>query len=109
MSSEVELSTLTTSKDLDPSSSSGGGSGSNVQIMIRQGTTLSAYTKLPQTDYKSFMMLPGGTSLSASPGKKWFVTVIDSSEAARLASAVRNFYTIQVDPVTGRLSVYRPA
>jgi type II secretory pathway pseudopilin PulG len=112
MSSSAEMSTLTTSAALDPATAggggAGGGAGGGIQVMMRQGTTLSRYSNLPEEGYKSFTMLPGGTSLSASPGLKWFVSVIESSEATRPAAAVRNFYTIQVDPVTGRLSVYRP-
>lgn len=105
MSPTTTLSTLTSSPDLDPSKAAGAG---GIEILMRQGMTLTKFSNSPQQAYKTFMVLPGSTSLSASPGSKWFVTVVDSQDLDKSVTDLRNFYTIQMDPVTGRLSKYRP-
>lgn len=46
----------------------------------------------------------GSTDLT--PGKTWFLTLAEAS--APTTSTPANYYTIQVDPATGRLRTYRP-
>lgn len=103
ISGDADLSTLTT----DPALQAAGG-GTPVELFQRKGVVLAPYTNPPSSEYQTFTMLPGGTNLSAASGKKWFVTVVDESEISKTATSLRNFYTVQIDPVTGRLSRYRP-
>ena len=56
--------------------------------------------------YVQFTFRPNGqTNLtSATSGQLYYVTVAASTQAAN----PKNFYTIQVDPLTSKISVYRP-
>lgn len=71
------------------------------------------FKELPPTDlsdkvkrYLSIRFLPDG-STNLSSGQLWFVTLVaDTSEEAGEVPA--NYYTIQLDPVTGRLRTFRP-
>lgn len=59
-------------------------------------------------EYVSFKFLQDG-STDRSPTAKWFVTVIGIND--KLESATKpppNFFTVQVDPVSGVTKIYRP-
>ena len=66
---------------------------------------------LPSGDsYRPFQVRPDGRlvwSVSNSISQSWFLTVL-ALRASGSSTPPANFATIQVDPVNGRLSVYRP-
>jgi uncharacterized protein (TIGR02596 family) len=66
--------------------------------------------------YASFRFYPDG-STSLSPTGNWYMTMHSSADTARLSGAVGggpdpiksvNYFTLQVDPVSGSTRVYRP-
>lgn len=57
-------------------------------------------------EYRSFVLYPETTSLDSE--SKWHLAVVPEADAARPPAAVTNYYTLLVDPVTTRLSIYRP-
>lgn len=58
--------------------------------------------------FKSFLFRPESTNLNSS--RKWFLTVISSNdeESGAAPNEWANFYTVQIDPGTGRITSYRP-
>jgi len=62
--------------------------------------------------YRQFQFRPDGRLALAAPNalaRLWFLTLIPNREDdATRAAPPRNFSTITVDPVHGRLSLYRP-
>ena len=100
-------------------------------VVIDNGATLSSLaqpvapatglTTPPTTDpplgslgtaysYVSFYFYPdGSTSLgTATPPAPWFLTVHNLTDGDGLNKPPRNFYTIQVDPTSGRLTQFTP-
>lgn len=63
-------------------------------------------------DYVSFAFNPdGGTSLKpvSPPDGNWFLTIFSETGAKDAATGLPdNYYTIQIEPVTGRARTYRP-
>jgi hypothetical protein len=63
--------------------------------------------RMPEAvNYRAFLCLPESTDLNA--GSNWFVTLLQENDAQLSPNEVKNFYTIQIEPVTGRLMSYRP-
>lgn len=56
-------------------------------------------------DYRSFLFLPESTNLLSN--EKWFVTLV-SDNAAASGKLPKDFVTIQVNPVTAKITTYRP-
>lgn len=95
-------------------------------VIIDKGTTLSTLTQptaLPTpkpTDpplgslgttytYVGFSFNPdGSTTLSTTSPTPWFLTVHNLTDGDGLTAPPRNFYTIQIDPATGRLTQITP-
>lgn len=95
-------------------------------VVIDSGANLSSLTQMtahtpPATDpplasmgaaysYVSFRFYPdGSTSLgTTTTAGGWFLTVHNLSDGDGLAKAPRNFYTIQIDPTSGRLTQFTP-
>jgi len=61
-----------------------------------------------EAEFRSFLIRPEGTSLAA--GEKWFLTLVYQQDADRgtAANEIGNFACVQIDPVNGRVSTYRP-
>lgn len=80
--------------------------GGNADLVAKQNGQY-AEVRLPDAlSYRSFLCLPEGTDLNtASP---WFVTLLMSNEANAESAKLKNFYTIQIEPATGRIMSYRP-
>lgn len=57
-------------------------------------------------EYRAFVLYPETTSLDTE--SKWHLAVVPLADAARPPTAVTNYYTLLIDPVTARLSIYRP-
>jgi uncharacterized protein (TIGR02596 family) len=58
--------------------------------------------------YVAFRFLPdGSTNLSAS--SLWYVTLHNMNETVTGTTTPANFFTLQVDPVTGKVKQYRPS
>ena len=56
--------------------------------------------------YLAIRFLPDG-STNLSPGQLWFITLVaDTSE--EVGEVPTNYYTVQLDPVTGRQRTFRP-
>ena len=75
-------------------------------LVMKQGGGYQRVNYPDARNYRSFLCLPEGTNLNAT--ESWFVTLVSTNEANQGANEVRNFYTIQIEPVTGRLMSYRP-
>lgn len=60
-----------------------------------------------RAEYHSFVIRPEGTSLN--PSDKWFISLVSTREqdSADVAAAA-NFYCVQIDPGTARVTSYRP-
>ena len=56
-------------------------------------------------DYRGFLFLPESTNLVSS--EKWFVTLV-SDRAGEASTLPKDFVTIQVNPVTAKVTTYRP-
>jgi uncharacterized protein (TIGR02596 family) len=56
--------------------------------------------------YLSVRFRPDG-STSLMPGKTWFLTLV-TEDSERTTVEASNFYTIQIDPATGRMRSFRP-
>ena len=54
----------------------------------------------------------GGTDLSITgtpaPVDKWFLTLKSDNDVATSTRPANNYYTIMLDPVSGRARTYRP-
>lgn len=73
--------------------------------MLLRGKGGSLYPVNPEASYTAFRFHPdGSTSL---PMGKWYFSLVFRKDLEDLEAA-RNFYTIQVDPVLGRVEVFRP-
>lgn len=81
-------------------------------LKIIRGDTLQDFT-LPSGEgtgkVASFLIRPEGTSLVQ--GAQWFLTLGEVGEKVRVGddpTSWKNFFCIQIDPVNGRLTSYRP-
>lgn len=83
-------------------------SGQNAMVVETVMKTANGYEPfLPLSEeYRSFVLYPETTSLDSE--SKWHLAVVPETDAARPPAAVTNYYTLLVDPVTTRLSIYRP-
>lgn len=98
---------LSSIMDLPEISASGqGGGNSAAEIVTKRGGQFMPMEVPEATAFRSFLCLPESTDLSSS--NTWFVTLIQNNERDRGPSDLKNFYTIQIEPVTGRLMTYRP-
>lgn len=62
-----------------------------------------------QYDFVYFRFLPDGTTnLPQSANTQWFVTLHNINDVITGTTPPPNFYTIQVDPVSGAMKQYRP-
>lgn len=107
--SGVEISespVLTSFMDLPEVQASGQGGSNSAEIVTKRGSEFDRLDLPEAVAYRSFLCLPESTDLSASA--TWFVTLIQNNERGRSPSELKNFYTIQIEPVTGRLMSYRP-
>jgi uncharacterized protein (TIGR02596 family) len=101
ISENPQMSTLIGNR---PPSLSGGGQ--TVEAVLKNGSNYESYS--PQaTDYRAFVFYPEGTDLDESA--KWHLTVTSQDDSQKSPEEVKNFYTLQVDPLTGRLTSYRPS
>jgi len=96
---------LTSFMDLPENQATGGGADS-AQIFVKRGGAFEVMEMPEAVAYRSFLCLPESTDLNAAD--TWFVTLLQSAERESGPSELRNFYTIQIEPVTGRLMSYRP-
>jgi uncharacterized protein (TIGR02596 family) len=65
----------------------------------------------PGYNFREFQFRPDGRlglGLSNAVSQAWFLTVVPSRHCPDSSAPPANFATVQVDPVNGRLSVYRP-
>jgi uncharacterized protein (TIGR02596 family) len=102
----ADSTTLSSMMDLPEVAASGRGGRDSAEIVTKRGSEFTTMDLPEAVAYRSFLCLPESTDLSASD--TWFVTLIQNSERERSASELKNFYTIQIEPVTGRLMSYRP-
>jgi len=60
--------------------------------------------------YVAFRFRPNGsTTLSPDPNEEWFLTVIHQNDQGKSpGSGLANFTAIQIEPLNGRVRVYRP-
>lgn len=80
-------------------------SGGESQLKVRRGANLEDLDLEGYDEYRSFLFLPEGTNLLT--GEKWFLTIMNEKDVES-SSLPKQFFTIQVDPVTSRISSYRP-
>lgn len=79
-----------------------------VETSMRSGNGYKEFEGAKGQQYYSFTFFPETTSLDTNSAQKWHVTVVSDTELQASAEEVKNFYTISVDAVTGRLTAYRP-
>jgi len=84
----------------------GGSSGTQAELKTRINGRYETMQVQEANAYRSFLCLPETTDLNA--GQTWFVTLINSGDEARGPGEIKNFYTVQIEPITGRLMSYRP-
>lgn len=62
------------------------------------------------SEYRSFIFRPTSTSLPAAGSDRWFITLISDVEESAGVSIdnIPNYYCLQIDPVNGRITTYRP-
>lgn len=94
-----------------PSGSNASVSGAvlKVRTTSQSGTSLSVFN-LPSTygAYSAFLCLPESTNLNPDANQKWFLTLVGDRDGTSGAADLKNFATIQIQAVTGMLSLYRP-
>ena len=61
-----------------------------------------------QATYKSFRFLPDGGTDLASNAAQCYVTLVEDRYAGETSDIPKNFFAIQIDPATGRITTYRP-
>lgn len=85
------------------------------QVAISSNSEFSSLWLLPSQktqvdsqdrDYIAFRFRPDG-STSLAENQPWHITLVDASQKSA-STLPLNFVTLQVDPVTGKLEVYRP-
>jgi uncharacterized protein (TIGR02596 family) len=84
----------------------GGSGGGGTQLVVKRGATFEPLALPEAVDYRAFLCLPESTNLNAADN--WFVTLLQINDANLSPSELKNFYAIQIEPVTGRLMSYRP-
>ncbi|MGB8352356.1 MAG: Verru_Chthon cassette protein D [Chthoniobacteraceae bacterium] len=83
-------------------------SGTNVGSGLTQNTVGETLTTGAQAPYISFLFrAPGGTSLAIS--NNWYLTIyLENAPKNATTGFPANYFTAQVDAVTGRVRSYRP-
>ncbi|HSJ05019.1 MAG: Verru_Chthon cassette protein D [Verrucomicrobium sp.] len=79
--------------------------GASVETVIKTVNGYETFRPLSE-EYRAFVLYPETTTLDSDA--KWHVAVVPASDATRPPAQVTNFYTLLLDPVTTRLSTYRP-
>jgi uncharacterized protein (TIGR02596 family) len=79
--------------------------GETVEAVLRTGSGFQSFSP-PASDYRAFVFYPEGTDLDEAA--KWHVTVTSQEDSQKAPDEVKNFYTLQIDALTGRLTSYRP-
>lgn len=75
-------------------------------VLLRDGKLEDYKPENLSNDYHTFLFLPEGTNLP--PDEKWFLTIVQSRGGLVPDSLPKNFYSVQINPVTSNVSVYRP-
>lgn len=90
---------------LESNNTRGGGDEKADAKQLRSGRLEAYDLSNLAADYRSFLFLPESTNLLSN--EKWFVTLV-SDNAAGSGMLPKNFVTIQVNPVTAKITTYRP-
>lgn len=106
MSSNDKLSTLLNSYGTTYAVKTDGEGG--CETSMRSANAYVPFVLWKGQEYFSFTFFPESTSLDTNAAQKWHVTIVADSELQTSAAEVKNFYTISVDALTGRLTAYRP-
>lgn len=83
-----------------------GGGGGSAEIVVKRNGGYEPFTFPDADGYRAFLCLPEGTDLNID--ERWFVTLVQGNDRDKQPSELKNFYTVQIEPVTGRLMTYRP-
>lgn len=76
------------------------------RVMVKRSGQYNELVVPDAAAFRSFLCLPEGTDLNSA--ETWFVTLVENSDRNKSITDIKNFYTIQIEPVTGRLMTYRP-
>lgn len=84
------------------------GSSSIPAKIVREGAFVDYVGPSSTATFKSFLFRPEATNLDST--RKWFLTVVNANDedAGAAPADWSNFYTVQIDPGTGRITSYRP-
>lgn len=78
----------------------------------KQWTATDTQTRLPDIgtsyDTRAIVFRPNGYTDLAVGGQTWFVTLHTANAGDNLSALPPNFSVIQIDPWTGRTSIFRP-
>jgi uncharacterized protein (TIGR02596 family) len=101
-----ESNQLSTFMRLPENAGAGGGGSGSAELRVRRGNQFERLSLADAVAYCSFLCLPEATDLNAA--QSWFVSLVSTGDEQRSPNELKNFYTIQIEPVTGRLMSYRP-
>ncbi len=96
--------TLTSFMNLREVTSSG--SEHAAEVVVKRDGSYEPFIFPDANGYRAFLCLPEGTDLNID--ERWFVTLVQGNDSDKQPSELKNFYTVQIEPVTGRLMTYRP-
>jgi uncharacterized protein (TIGR02596 family) len=105
-----DFSTLVSHTDVQPPMQA-----NKAKVTDANGNTTGGDPAIPRGidwDYQfvSFRFLPdGSTNLSSTAGTMWHVTLHNINERPNGAAPPPNFVTLQVDPVSGTVRIFRPS
>ncbi len=96
---------LSSLMSLNETSSSGAGAGA-AEIVVKRDGVYETFTFPEADNFRAFLCLPEGTDLNVD--ERWFVTLVQNNDRNKQPAELKNFYTVQIEPATGRLMTYRP-
>ena len=102
----AESAVLSSIMNLNERPARGGDSGGSARVVVKRAGNYDELEVPEGQAFRSFLCLPEGTDLNAN--ETWFVTMVESNNRDSSPNDLKNFYTIQIEPVTGRLMTYRP-
>jgi uncharacterized protein (TIGR02596 family) len=80
----------------------------NVTVTSKGPATLAPFKNLGATFYRILFYPNGSTSLKVPLRMAYFTLISTKNYTAELSTPPPNFYTVQIDPITGRGHSYRP-
>jgi uncharacterized protein (TIGR02596 family) len=75
----------------------------------KAGVSLGPYSPTSYNYMDFHFQASGGTDLNPNSGSTWFVTLVSEYDKSSGANGLpANFFTVQIDPITGHVRSFRP-